>query len=177
MLGRFNISYSISGGAAAYCSFSVSKTPTMSYDSEQQIFQERMMKIGNEINDEVQQQLSGVQDHVNFTLQKAYFKCAYDCFDRKRNQKEISNCVERCSGPVVRANNVVESEMAKFQERLSRSLMVCQDRLEANKLSNQKEGAIKELELCIDRTVKEHIQTLPHVVDRVKLAIAKDGYQ
>nr|ABK25974.1 unknown [Picea sitchensis] len=149
----------------------------MSYDLEQQIFQERMMKIGNEVNEAVQQQLSGVQDHVNFTLQKAYFKCAYDCFDRTRSQNVISNCVERCSGPVVRANNVVENEMAKFQERLTRSLMVCQDRLEAAKLSNQKEGAMKELESCIDHTVKEHIQTLPNVVERVKLAIAKDGNQ
>lgn len=147
----------------------------MSYGSEERFFQERMMKIGNEVNEAVQQHLSGVQDHVNFTLQKAYFKCAYDCFDRNRSQNGISNCVERCSGPVVRANNVVENEMARFQDRLTRSLMVCQDRLEANKLSIQKEGAMQELESCINGTVKEHIQTLPNVVERVKLAMAKDG--
>lgn len=48
-------------------------------------------------------------------LQQAYFKCAYECFDRKRRQDEISNCVEHCSVPVVSAQQLVENEMAKFQ--------------------------------------------------------------
>ena len=47
--------------------------------------------------------------------QQAYFKCAYECFDRRRKNEEISNCVEHCSVPVLQAQNLVESEMAKFQ--------------------------------------------------------------
>lgn len=47
--------------------------------------------------------------------QQAYFKCAYECFDRRRSQEGINNCVENCSVPVLTANNVVETEMAKFQ--------------------------------------------------------------
>lgn len=47
--------------------------------------------------------------------QKAYFKCAYECFDRKRRQEDINNCVEYCSVPVLNANNLVETEMEKFQ--------------------------------------------------------------
>jgi hypothetical protein len=49
------------------------------------------------------------------TLQQAYFKCAYECFDRRRSHDEISNCVENCSVPVVRSQQMVENEMAKFQ--------------------------------------------------------------
>lgn len=48
-------------------------------------------------------------------LQQAYFKCAYECFDRTRKQEEITNCVEHCSVPVVRAQQHFENEMAKFQ--------------------------------------------------------------
>lgn len=48
-------------------------------------------------------------------LQQAYFKCAYECFDRRRNHDDISNCVENCSVPVVRSQQMVENEMAKFQ--------------------------------------------------------------
>lgn len=51
-------------------------------------------------------------------MQQAYFKCAYECFDRRRRQEEISNCVENCSVPVVKAQQHVENEMAKFQVRL-----------------------------------------------------------
>eukprot|EP01018_Ginkgo_biloba_P022471 Gb_12255 [translate_table: standard] len=93
----------------------------MSYSPEERIVSERVKRSLNEVNTAVQQQLSGVQDHVNFTLQvtaisyQAYFKCAYECFDRSRSQQEISNCVEYCSAPVVQANNVVENEMSRFQ--------------------------------------------------------------
>lgn len=52
---------------------------------------------------------------VDEFLQQAYFKCAYECFDRRRSQQEISNCVENCSVPVVTAQQRVEGEMAKFQ--------------------------------------------------------------
>lgn len=48
-------------------------------------------------------------------LQQSYFKCAHECFDRRRNQDEINNCVENCSVPVVRSQQMVENEMAKFQ--------------------------------------------------------------
>lgn len=51
-------------------------------------------------------------------MQQAYFKCAYECFDRRRRQEEISNCVENCSVPVVKAQQHVENEMAKFQVRV-----------------------------------------------------------
>ena len=48
-------------------------------------------------------------------FQKAYFKCAYDCFDRRQSQEGINSCVENCSVPVLSANQAVENEMAKFQ--------------------------------------------------------------
>lgn len=53
-----------------------------------------------------------------YWLQQAYFKCAYECFDRSRKQEEISSCVEHCSVPVVRAQQHFENEMAKFQVSL-----------------------------------------------------------
>ncbi|XP_047336499.1 protein FAM136A-like [Impatiens glandulifera] len=139
--------------------------------AEERIVTERLRQKLNEVNTAAQTQLSGVQDHVNFTLQQAYFKCAYECFDRRRKYDEISNCVEHCSSPPLRAQNLVEGEMAKFQERLNRSLMVCQDRYEASKLQN-KGGAINEMESCVDQSVQESIKTLHHVVVQLKASLS-----
>ncbi|KAJ6433482.1 hypothetical protein OIU84_017219 [Salix udensis] len=100
---------------------------------EAQMVSERMRRKLSEVNSAAQVQLSPVQDHINFTLQQAYFKCAYECFDRRRKQEEISNCVEHCSVPVLNAQNHFENEMARFQEKLNRSLMVCQDKFETAK--------------------------------------------
>ncbi|KAK3204249.1 hypothetical protein Dsin_018295 [Dipteronia sinensis] len=135
---------------------------------EEQIVSERMRKKLDDVNKAAQSHLSPVQDHINFTLQKAYFKCAHECFDRTRKQEEISNCVEYCSVPVVNSQQHFESEMAKFQERLNRSLMVCQDKFESAKLQKTGSDAVIVLESCVNQTIDDGIKSLPHLVGRLK---------
>ncbi|XP_057429431.1 uncharacterized protein LOC130722639 [Lotus japonicus] len=52
-------------------------------------------------------------------LLKAYFKCAYECFDRRRRQEEITNCVENCSIPLANVQQSFDHEMAFFQLAIS----------------------------------------------------------
>ncbi|KAI5660849.1 hypothetical protein M9H77_20172 [Catharanthus roseus] len=139
--------------------------------AEERIVNDRLRQKLNEVNIAAQSQLASVQDHVNFALQQAYFKCAYECFDRRKKQDEINNCVEHCSVPVLQAQNLVETEMAKFQERLNRALMVCQDKFESAKLQQNRSDAMKDLESCVDQTVQDSIQTLPPLVARLKNAL------
>ncbi|GKV36198.1 hypothetical protein SLEP1_g44353 [Rubroshorea leprosula] len=140
--------------------------------AEQQIVSERMRKKLDEVNLAAQSQLAPVQDHINFTLQQSYFKCAYECFDRRRKQEEISNCVEHCSVPVLNAQQHFENEMAKFQERLNRSLMVCQDKFEAAKLQRVGTEAINDLESCVNKSIEDNMKTLPHLVGRLKASFS-----
>ncbi|KAK4729459.1 hypothetical protein R3W88_022447 [Solanum pinnatisectum] len=139
--------------------------------AEERIVTERIRQKMNEVNTAAQTQLSGVQDHVHFTLQQAYFKCAYECFDRRKKQEEIDNCVEYCSVPVLKAQNFIESEMADFQEKMNRSLMVCQDKFEAAKLQKNKSDAIKDMESCVDQSVQDSIKTLPHLVGKFEVSL------
>ncbi|KAH0647428.1 hypothetical protein KY290_035179 [Solanum tuberosum] len=139
--------------------------------AEERIVTERIRQKINEVNTAAQTQLSGVQDHVHFTLQQAYFKCAYECFDRRKKQEDIDNCVEYCSVPVLKAQNFIESEMADFQEKMNRSLMVCQDKFEAAKLQKNKSDAIKDMESCVDQSVQDSIKTLPHLVGKFKVSL------
>ncbi|KAG7573265.1 hypothetical protein ISN44_As09g015720 [Arabidopsis suecica] len=138
--------------------------------AEEQIVSERLRRKLQEVNAAAQAQLSPIQDHINFTLQQAYFKCAYECFDRRRKQEEISNCVEHCSVPVVKSQQYFENEMAQFQERLNRSLVVCQDKFEASKLQKIRPEAINEMESCVHKSIEENLNTLPHIVQRMKQA-------
>ncbi|XP_010069237.2 protein FAM136A [Eucalyptus grandis] len=140
--------------------------------AEEQLVSDRLRRKLSEVNAAAQAHLSGIQDHVNFTLQQAYFKCAHECFDRRRRQEEISGCVENCSVPVVSAQQRVENEMGKFQERLNRSLMVCQDKFEAAKLQQNRTGAMKDLEACVEQSINDSINTLPHLVTRLKSSLA-----
>ncbi|XP_004244761.1 uncharacterized protein [Solanum lycopersicum] len=139
--------------------------------AEERIITERIRQKINEVNTAAQTQLSGVQDHVHFTLQQAYFKCAYECFDRRKKQEDIDNCVEYCSVPVLKAQNFIESEMADFQEKMNRSLMVCQDKFEAAKLQKNKSDAMKDMESCVDQSIQDSIKTLPHLVGKFKVSL------
>ncbi|CAH9120834.1 unnamed protein product [Cuscuta epithymum] len=136
--------------------------------AEERLVTERLKQKLNEVNIAVETHFSGITDHVNFTLQQAYFRCAYECFDRRKRQEEINNCVERCSLPCVNAQNVVQNEIATLQEKLQRAMLVCQDKLEASKLQMNRSEGIKDLESCVDQSVQNYIQTLPHIVGRLK---------
>ncbi|ANM60538.1 hypothetical protein AtNW77_Chr1g0005461 [Arabidopsis thaliana] len=105
-------------------------------------------------------------------LQQAYFKCAYECFDRNRKQEEIANCVEHCSVPVVNAQQHFEGEMSQFQERMNRSLMVCQDKFEAAKLHKNRGDAAKAMESCVNTSIEDSLDTLPHIVQRMKTSFS-----
>ncbi|KAH9622524.1 hypothetical protein KSS87_010570 [Heliosperma pusillum] len=142
---------------------------------EDQIVTVRLRRKLNEVNTAAQSQLSGVQDHINFTLQQAYFKCAYECFDRRRKTDEISNCVEHCSVPVMQSQNLVQGEMAKFQERLQRALAVCHDRYETAKLQPAQSNAISELESCANLAIDDSVRTLPGIVERLKTSLGMNN--
>ncbi|KAL5721342.1 hypothetical protein ACHQM5_004998 [Ranunculus cassubicifolius] len=129
--------------------------------AEERIISQRMRRKLNDLNVTAEAQLAPITDH------QEYFKCAYECFDRQRKQEEINNCVEHCSAPVMRANNVVQEEMSRFQERLNRSMMVCQDKFVAARLQ-KRTGAMVELESCVDHAIQDGTQNLPHIVNHLK---------
>lgn len=135
--------------------------------AEAQLGQQRIRQKLEEVNVAAQTNLAPVQDHVNYTLQKAYFKCAYECFDRSRKQEEISNCVENCSIPLSNVQQSFENEMAKFQEKLNRSMMVCQDKYEGSKLQ-QKPGAMNDMISCADEAIQDSIKMLPLLTNKLK---------
>ncbi|CAE5956647.1 unnamed protein product [Arabidopsis arenosa] len=119
--------------------------------AEEQIVLERIRRKIEEVNGSNQSQLSPIQEHISFTLLQAYFKCANECFEKRRKQEVTTNCVELCRVPVVNSQQQFDSDMAKFQDRMNRSLMVCQDKFEAAKLQNMNRiDAAKDMEGCVN---------------------------
>ncbi|KAL1191214.1 hypothetical protein V5N11_014274 [Cardamine amara subsp. amara] len=144
----------------------------MDQTAEEKKVRERIKKKVKEVSSVSQSLLSPIQDHINFTLQKAYFKCAYECFDRSRTHAEISRCAESCSVPITNAQNHFDNEMSVFQERLNRSLVVCQDKFEAVKLQKTKNEAMNNLEQCVNQTVDDALKSLPNLIARMKKALS-----
>ncbi|CAK9870033.1 unnamed protein product [Sphagnum jensenii] len=135
---------------------------------------EMINKLSQEVNNAVTESMSDVQDYVNITLQKEYYRCGYECFNRSKG--EIQRCVERCAAPVQRAGAILDSELNKFQERMSRSLLVCRDRVEAGGGSvEDDEGKLRELETCMEFSVREQLKTLPRLAEHIKSQITNQS--
>ncbi|CAD5321279.1 unnamed protein product [Arabidopsis thaliana] len=134
----------------------------MDQTAEEKMVRERIRKKVNEVSSASQSLLSP----------KAYFKCAYECFDRTRTHAEISRCAESCSVPITNAQNYFDNEMSVFQERLNRSLVVCQDKFEVAKQQKTRSEAVNDLEHCVNQTVDEAVKTLPNLVSRMKKALS-----
>uniref|UniRef100_A0A804NLA1 Uncharacterized protein n=1 Tax=Zea mays TaxID=4577 RepID=A0A804NLA1_MAIZE len=83
---------------------------------------------------------------------------------------------ERIQRKLEEANATVQQHLAgiqdhvnfTMQERLNRSLMVCQDKFEAAKLQKMKTDATQELESCVNRSIDDSIRALPYVVQQMK---------
>lgn len=55
-----------------------------------------------------------------------------------------------------------------MQEKLQRSLAVCQDKYDSNKLQPNSNNPIKDLESCVEKSVQESVDLMPHVVGKLK---------
>ncbi|KAJ4842543.1 hypothetical protein Tsubulata_020827 [Turnera subulata] len=137
-----------------------------------EMVQARLSNKINQVNSAAQAHLAPLQDHVGYTLQQAYFKCAYECFDRRKQQQEINNCVENCTIPVVKAQGHMDHEVGRLQERMQRAMMVCQDKFQEAKFNATGSDAIKGLESCIDQSIQDTINSLPNMVERLKSSLS-----
>ncbi|KAI9081586.1 hypothetical protein K1719_036472 [Acacia pycnantha] len=90
---------------------------------------------------------------------------------RSRKQEEITRCVENCSIPLSNAQQKFDNEMAQFQERLQRALMVCQDKYEAAKMQ-KKPGAMNDMVSCADQSIQDGIKMLPLLADKLKASLS-----
>ena len=48
-------------------------------------------------------------------MQKDFFKCGYECFDRSKRQEEVNNCVNNCIDLLTKAKKTLDNEMEMFE--------------------------------------------------------------
>lgn len=135
---------------------------------------EAINRLAQEVNNAVNENLSDVQDYVNITLQKDYYKCGYECFSKDKN--DIQRCVKRCGVPVERAGAILQNELNRFQERLQRSMMVCRDRVEISGGSvDEDDSKMREIESCMETSVKEQMKNLPKLAEHIQKQISNSN--
>lgn len=104
--------------------------------------------------------------------------CAAKCCEDKNSSIDVvQNCVERCSGPLTRAQKYVHNELEGFQGRLQRCVMQCNDDIKIKMPPSPTEDEIakytNQFERCAVKCVDKHVDLIPQMLKTVKAVLSK----
>ena len=104
--------------------------------------------------------------------------CAAKCCDDNTSSMDsVQRCVERCSAPTQKAQRYTQNELERFQGRLQRCVMDCNDTIKDKMPPNPNEEQIAKFtnsfERCAVKCVDLHVELLPGLFKTVKSVLSK----
>ncbi|KAJ8260884.1 hypothetical protein COCON_G00166070 [Conger conger] len=113
------------------------------------------------------------RNHIR-KMQGRMFQCSAECCERPTDSmSQVHQCIERCHAPLAQAQSLVTTELERFQDRLTRCTMHCNDKAKDLFDSGAKEAAVRSLmEKCVGGCVDEHVNLLPSVTRKLKDSLA-----
>uniref|UniRef100_A0A670J274 Protein FAM136A n=2 Tax=Podarcis muralis TaxID=64176 RepID=A0A670J274_PODMU len=103
-------------------------------------------------------------------MQGIMFRCSATCCENnKASMQQVHQCIERCHAPLAQAQAVVTQELERFQDRLARCTMHCNDQAKDSLDSGSKEKQIKlQLDNCVTKCVDDHMHLIPSMTKKMK---------
>lgn len=116
-----------------------------------------------------------LKDTVFRPLAKSSFQCATDCCTGT-SIEELEPCITKCTNALQMYQQIVQSEVKTFQDRLRRCQMNCneemRDRVPSHDLSQLSDNARQELEKqmlsCSSECFRDFRQKIPSLHSRIK---------
>uniref|UniRef100_A0A7S2RM31 Protein FAM136A n=1 Tax=Eucampia antarctica TaxID=49252 RepID=A0A7S2RM31_9STRA len=102
-------------------------------------------------------------------LARRSYQCAVDCYDKagtKGSSDQLEHCTRQCQGPYQQGNAHFQEEISQFQNRLSRSMMQCNDQANDMITPDMQDNPAKMKKVedtvlkCIAKTVDNSIEML-----------------
>ncbi|KAF6103272.1 family with sequence similarity 136 member A [Phyllostomus discolor] len=102
------------------------------------------------------------------------FRCSAGCCeDSKASMQQVHQCIERCHAPLAQAQALVTRELEKFQDRLARCTMHCNDKAKDSIDAGSKELQVKrQLESCVTKCVDDHMSLIPTMTKKMKESLS-----
>ncbi|XP_048367935.1 protein FAM136A isoform X1 [Sphaerodactylus townsendi] len=118
--------------------------------------------------------VQGLERETIRKMQGIMFRCSAACCENpKASMQQVHQCIERCHTPLAQAQAVVTQELERFQDRLSRCTMYCNDKAKDSMDSGSKEQQVKaHLESCVTKCVDDHVQLIPSMTKKMKETLA-----
>ncbi|XP_045405758.1 protein FAM136A isoform X3 [Lemur catta] len=105
------------------------------------------------------------------------FRCSASCCDDSQaSMQQVHQCIERCHAPLAQAQALVTNELEKFQDRLARCTMHCNDKAKDSIDAGSKELQVKrQLDSCVTKCVDDHMHLIPTMTKKMKESLVSIG--
>ena len=110
-------------------------------------------------------------------MQGLMFRCSANCCeDTQASMQQVHQCMERCHAPLTQAQALVTSELERFQDRLARCTMHCNDKAKDSMDAGTKELQVKrQLDSCVTKCVDDHMHLIPTMTKKMKESLSSIG--
>ncbi|KAK2163798.1 hypothetical protein LSH36_74g11125 [Paralvinella palmiformis] len=124
--------------------------------------QEAVTKLGSNLDREYLRKMQAVM-----------YRCMAVCCENEHyNMDDTQRCLDKCSGPARKAEQYISSELDRWQQRLQRCSIECNDKVRDKVTPQTSESDIakyrKEYETCALKCVDTHINLLPDIEKKMK---------
>ncbi|KAL6081138.1 hypothetical protein STEG23_032829 [Scotinomys teguina] len=103
-------------------------------------------------------------------MQGLMFQCSANCCeDNQTSMQRVHRCIEQCHAPLVQTQASVTSELERFQDRLARCTMHCNDKAKDSLDAGNKELQVKrQLDSCVAKCVDDHMHLIPTITKKME---------
>ncbi|XP_036134052.1 protein FAM136A-like [Molossus molossus] len=106
-------------------------------------------------------------------MQGLMFRCSAGCCEDQASMQQVHQCIERCHAPLAQAQALVTNELEKFQDRLARCTMHCNDKAKDSIDAGNKELQVKrQLESCVTKCADDHMNLIPTMTKKMKESLS-----
>ncbi|KAJ6653114.1 hypothetical protein lerEdw1_010076 [Lerista edwardsae] len=118
--------------------------------------------------------VQGLEKEVIRKMQGIMFRCSAACCENNAaSMQQVHQCIERCHTPLAQAQAVVTQELERFQDRLSRCTMFCNDKAKDSLDSGSREQQVRlQLDGCMAKCVDDHMHLIPSMNKKMKETLA-----
>ncbi|NXK00780.1 F136A protein, partial [Corythaixoides concolor] len=90
------------------------------------------------------------------------------CEDTAASMQQVQRCIERCHAPLAQAQTIVTAELERFQDRLSRCTLHCNDEAKDALEAGGAEARVRgQLDACLAACGDQHLRLVPAMAKKM----------
>lgn len=112
------------------------------------------------------------KEHVRNSQRKSFICSSKCCEDSISSAEQVQKCIENCQRPLVQWQNTAKQELERFQNRIQRCMVTCQDNAQDDVNAIGESMAKDKFESCLYKCAEDHLHILPRIEHKLRESLS-----